>query len=355
MKIIRQDLKRGEIKVLITDKEDLWYLSHIIDQGDIVKSKTLRKIKKSGVDERASDIIKITVFLALNVEKVELEEDAASLRILGTIVEGPDDIPLGSYHSFSLEELSELTIVKKEWLSFQIDKLKEASKEKKSKILMVVFDREEAYVALAKSYDYEILTHISGNVSKKGDDTKSVEGSFYRELIKIIQDYASRYGSEHIILASPSFWKEELLKEVKDPGLKKKFIQATCSFVDKTSFNEVLKRDEIKQALQEDRVSFEMKLVEQLLSEISKDALAVYGFDSTKSAVASGAASILLVSSSLISRKRSENLYSQLDSLMRAVEKMKGSITIINSNHDGGKKLDGLGGIGAILRYRLNY
>ena len=41
--------------------------------------------------------------------------------------------------------------------------------------------------------------------------------------------------------------------------------------------------------------------------------------------------------------------------MLKTTESIKGSVNIISSEHDGGKKLDGLGGIGAILRYKLNY
>ena len=40
---------------------------------------------------------------------------------------------------------------------------------------------------------------------------------------------------------------------------------------------------------------------------------------------------------------------------MRTVESMQGKVHIISSEHDGGKKLDGLGGLGALLRYKTNY
>ena len=40
---------------------------------------------------------------------------------------------------------------------------------------------------------------------------------------------------------------------------------------------------------------------------------------------------------------------------MRIVDKSKGEIEIISSEHDAGKKLDGLGGIAAILRFKLSY
>jgi len=41
--------------------------------------------------------------------------------------------------------------------------------------------------------------------------------------------------------------------------------------------------------------------------------------------------------------------------MMKIVDQTKGEIHIISSEYEGGRKLDGLGGIGAILRYKLNY
>ena len=38
-------LKNGEIKVKIENPDDFWYLTTIIDKGDLVKGKTIRKIK----------------------------------------------------------------------------------------------------------------------------------------------------------------------------------------------------------------------------------------------------------------------------------------------------------------------
>jgi protein pelota len=38
---------------------------------------------------------------------------------------------------------------------------------------------------------------------------------------------------------------------------------------------------------------------------------------------------------------------------MKLTEQNKGSINIISSEHDGGKRLNGLGGIGAVLRYKV--
>ena len=44
-----------------------------------------------------------------------------------------------------------------------------------------------------------------------------------------------------------------------------------------------------------------------------------------------------------------------IDNLMKDVESKSGEIFIISIENDAGKKLKGLGGIGAILRYKLKY
>lgn len=354
MKIIHQDLRKGKIKIRIENLDDLWYLSSVIDEGDFVKGKSLRKISKSGKEERSKDVRKKTVFLKIRVGKIEFSKTSNILKVLGKVEEGPEDVPKGSHHSFNLEEGSVVSVIKKEWLKYQLDKIKEASSEKVAKILICVFDREEAYFALMKKYGYEMLMHLEGDVQKKAD-VEVKKGSFYQQIIKQILEYDKRYGFGQIILGSPSFWKQELYKELKDDQLKKKMIQATCSSVDKNGVDEVLKRDEVRKALAQDRITREINLVESLLVEISKENLGVYGIKEVSEAIVAGAVKDLLITDKFILKERGAGRYGRVDGLMKQVEKMGGKIHIISSGHDGGKKLDGLSGIGGILRYKMRY
>lgn len=352
MKKIASDFKKGFVKLQIENLDDLWYLSHLIDIGDTLFGKTMRKVKLGESTDRQSNIIKKPIFLKITVEK--LEYTPASLRALGTVAEGTDDVPKGSYHSFSLEKGVIFTLAKDSWLSFQKKKLEEACNANYNNLLLVVHDREEAYFALLKQSGYEILSSLQGNVAKKEEQHAS-SGSFYQEVLKKIEEYTIRHNPTTIILASPAFFKEDLMKLCKNDVLKKKIILATCSHVGKTSFDEVVKRDEVKQALQQDRTNKEMKLVDQLLAEISKDNLAVYGIKETSSAAEAGAISVLLVTDGFIKETREAGNYARVDAAMKLVDQNKGEVHIISSEHDGGKKLDGLGGIGAILRYKLSY
>ena len=354
MKKINADFRKGYAKIKMENADDLWYLSQIIDKGDLISGKTLRKIKIGGEEDRKAKVTKKPVFIKIKVEKIEFAESQTLLRVAGIIEEGNEDIPKGEHHTFNVEEGTEITITKGKWLNFQIDKLKEAFTQKIAKILLVVFDREEAYFASMKKYGYEVLMHIEGNVAKKDMDTIKIS-NFYVEIIDKVKEYDSRQKLDNIILASPAFWKEELSKNLNDDNLKKKIVLATCSSVDKSSFNEVLKRDEVRKVLSQDRITKEINLVEDLMAEISNNGKAVYGLKDTKNAIDAGAVETLLITDKLIQKLRQQDKFDKLDNIMKTADSMGAKIHIISSNHEGGNKLDGLGGLGAILRYKLDY
>jgi protein pelota len=331
--------------------DDLWYLSTIIEPDDVVSGRTLRKIKLGSAEK---EVVRKPVFMSIKVEKVEFSKTTNALRVLGTIIEGPEDVSKGSHHSFNIEINTKITIIKPKWLSYQLDRLKEASQAKIPKILICVFDREDAFFALMTRAGHRLLSKIKGDVAKKAVDTRP-KGDFYSKIIRQLEDYTKRHKLDRIILASPAFWKEELLKVLKNEDLKKKIIQASCSSADESAIIEVLKRDETREALRLERISKEIKLVESLLKEISKGDKAAYGLKETKSAAEAGAVETLLVSDSLIMKLRQENKFEELDNIMKVVDKTKAKVVIITSDHEGGKKLDGLGGVAALLRFKLSY
>lgn len=354
MKIIHSDLKHGEVKVKVENLDDFWYLSTLIEEEDFLQGQTIRKIKIGEQADQTPKIVKKVVFLKIKVEKVEFAKHTSTLRVSGTITAGPEDIPRGSYHSFTLEEGTIITLFKEQWLNYHLERLREATTTQASNVLICVFDREEAYFAVMKRYGYEVLSHIKGVVEKKAEKIAGTR-DFYEEILAMLSTYEKQYSLNHIIVASPAFWKDEFVKRLKDQELKKKIILATCSSCDQGAINEVIQRKEVDQALKQDRITQEMKLVEQLLTEIAKNNLGVYGLDEVGEKVMMSAVSTLLLTDSFIQKKREANEYGKIEQIMRAVERANGKVHLITADHDGGKKLDGLGGIGGILKYKVTY
>jgi protein pelota len=347
MKIIKKNLKKGEITFKTENLDDLWYLSQIVEPGNLIRGKTERKIKIGGEEQRNAKVVRKTIFLKLEIEKIEFHKYSDMLRVSGTTMEGPEDVPKGSYHTFNVETNTVITIEKKEWLKFQLEKIDEAVSTKQNNILLVVFDREEAFLALLKQQGYELLSQIKGEVQKK-EENHQAKGGFYKEVVKKMVELDQNKKFDNIIVASPGFWKEYLLKECPEE-LKKKITQATVSAVGEQAINEVIKRPELQKVLEQDRISKETKLVDELLTNISKDS-ACYGMKETNEKINSGAVKELLVTYSHIQKTREEQKYKELENLMKLCENMDGTIHIISSE-EASKKLDSLSGIAGILRW----
>ena len=346
MKILDKDLKSGTVKLFVETAEDIWCISQVIEVGDIVQGRTLRKMK---VTETA-DAQKKAVFLSLKTEQVEFK---GVLRVSGKIIDGSEDVPKGSYHTFTVDEGTAISIIKERWFEYQLKRIDEAAQGKKSKVLIVVFDREDAYFAILKQNGTEDLSHIKGEVEKKRLAV-NIKSSFYDAIISQIKEYDSRFGLDIIILASPAFWKEDLLKVLKDADIRKKIIQASCSSADERAIDEVIKRDEVKSALSKERTLKEITLVDEVLSAIARKGRVAYGISQVNLAVGSGAIDILLITDTLIQKTREKGTFAEIENILRETENQNGTVIIISGGNTGGKRLDGLGGIAALLRYKLN-
>ena len=348
MKILRSDFKKGFVHLEIDDVDDLFVLNKILDKGDFIKGKTTRKIKLG--DGGNAKIVKKTLTLKICVEKVEFGKGRDVLRVLGTIAEDSEDVPKGSHQSLNLEVWSQFSL-EKEFLDFQIEELREVSKEKTSKILLVVLERDNASFALLKRYGYLYLGDLFGEQEKKYVK-EQISKDFYGEVVKVLKGYVGKYSVETIILGSPAFWKDEL-KGKMDASLVKKTIFASCHSGGKNGLHELLSREEVQVALKDERITKEIQLIHTLLVEIGKDGLGVYGFSDVREASLQGAVKSLLVSDRCIQERREKDTFYELEEIMKTVSSLQGEVHIIHSDFDAGQKLDGLGGIGALLRYAV--
>jgi protein pelota len=354
MKIHRKDYRKGFVKLEIQNLDDLWYISTIIDEGDRVSAKTERKIKLGGDDQRNTKIVKKKVWLTLIVEKIQFSKTTNDLRISGKIAEGKDEIAAGDYHTIACNEkdVLELDKGKKGFLKYQQEKIEEAVKNKSSQILVCALDRGEATFALLKKYGYELLSTVTGSVEKKDYDDKT-KSTFFQDTAEQLSEYVKRHSITTVIIGSVAFWKDNLQKELKKQSVNAKMIYTTCSAAGENGITEIMSNDDIKAALQNERFSVEMALVNDVLQRISKQGHVAYGLKEVQHAADLGAIETLLVSDEYIRTMREQEKYQQLDSIMRTTDQANGNITIVSSEHEGGEQLNGLGGIAALLRFSI--
>ena len=151
-----------------------------------------------------------------------------------------------------------------------------------------------------------------------------------------------------LVLLGPGFEKETLAEDLKkiDSELYKKIHVYHTGQSGMVGINELMKAGMGADVLRESSVGVELEAVEQLMTAIAKDGLGTYGPNEVMNAAMAGAVDKLLIIDSKVREQ-------DLDDIVRAVENQKGSVIIVSSQHDGGKELAALGGMGAILRYKM--
>lgn len=352
MKIIKQDTKEGIIELVPETLDDLWHLSHIIETGDNASSKTTRRIQDNTGDKLRSDRgVKKTFYLGLDIENITFHLFTGKLRLTGVITRGPEDlIPLGSHHTLEVKLNTPLTIKKQRWQNWAIKRLNQAiDASKKLSAMIIVLEDDTATIGLMRQFGIEYYGPIKGHVSGKRIIDKNRQKNivqFYEKVIESIEKFDS---IQNIVIAGPGFVKNDFhdyLKEKHKSLAKMSVIEATGSG-GRNGIGEVLKKGTVEKLTSENRVAVEMGAIDKLLAQIGKNSSKIaYGIKQTKEAINLGAVSQLLI---LDTKVASENM----GELMDMVENMKGEVMVISSEHEGGKQLESLGGMAAILRYEI--
>ena len=116
---------------------------------------------------------------------------------------------------------------------------------------------------------------------------------------------------------------------------------------DESGIREIISGKVLERIIKDSKLAKDEKIVNEFLELIAKRSeLIIYGLKNVKSATDLGAIDELVLTEKLMD---SEEMGKILDS----VENNGGSITIINSTSSAGKKLNGLKGILAKLRFKL--
>ena len=353
MKIINEDQKEGIVEVVPETLDDLWHLSHIIEIGDNASSKTTRRIQDNTGDKLRSDRgIKKTFYLGLDIENISFQLFTGKLRLTGVITKGPEDlIPLGSHHTLEVKLNTPLKITKTRWPKWAIKRLNQAiDASKKLSAIIVVIEDDSATLGLMRQFGIEYYGPIKGNVSGKWIVDKNRQKNIIQFYEKIIDSVTKFDSIQNIVIAGPGFVKNDFYDYLKD----KHSDFADISIIESTGsggrngISEVLKKGTVEKLTAENRVAQEMGAINNLLTQIAKNSSKVaYGEKETLRAIDLGAVSQLLI----LDTKVGDN---NIGEAMDMVENMKGDVMVVSSEHEGGKQLESLGGMAAILRYQIN-
>lgn len=354
MKIIEKNLQKNFIKLIPTSEDDFWHLYNIIYKDDEVYAFSSRAIKSDSEFSRPKSAERISAFMGIKVEYISWDKFLGRLRVHGVICHAPEKIPNGVHHTISISLNKPVTIVKEKWSRHILSRLKKATRTEKS-IIVVSIDDENFAVAQTKQYGVDIKVEERIKLPGKRNPEfrkKALVEYFKRVLSSINKIWVISHSP--IIILGVGFIKNDFAA-----FLSKESIELSKSVADIKSVNnggssgifEALRSGVLLKTSNKLRIIEETELIEEIMKRLGKaEKTVVYGVESVEKTVELGAVDRIIIADSIL-RESLEDNRTKLDLLMKKVENQKGKISIISTEHEGGAKLLGLGGIVALLRY----
>jgi len=273
-----------------------------------------------------------------------------SLKIRGKIIEGPEDIPKG-YHTFDINVGSIIEIYK-EFDKEEINELLKSEKEK-DKILLISFDNYECAIALISNFDYQLLDYFESEISKENYENEKLQ--YYSKIYQKIKEYSEKYNVKLIILASPIFWKNDLLEYIKkkDPELIKKIRLMDISYGGEHGIREALRRKEFLRIIEEFEVSKINDIFQEFLYRLSKGERIAYGYENVKIAIDSNAVEKILITEDFIYKAWREDFINELKNYIKKARRQKAEVFFVRKGFENYDMIQKLGGIIALLRFDI--
>ncbi len=348
MKVLKKIPREGKMKIRVETIDDLWYLSGIVKENDRVGAVTSRR--DSTITDKVRDKAgeRKTMFLTVLVASVEFVDFADRLRVTGTIVDGPLD--LGQHHTLNVEVGETVDVTKDQWSVLEQQRVNEAVRRAAvPPLTLVCMDDEEAMITVVMDQGVRQVATILGRRTGKrdfGGRTKVAkdEGrAYYAELAEAL----ASVGGENLLVAGPAFWKDQFVAYLKETGAPfAKRVQAVAtSQAGHAGIQECLRNGQDK-LLEETRAAADVRVMGRLLEEIGTDGKATYGMEPVRGALAAGAVEVLLIAEKHLRT-------GLLESMGKEAERIGAELRIVARQTDAGRQLESLGGVAAILRYRL--
>ncbi|MFB6110916.1 MAG: mRNA surveillance protein pelota [Halobacteriaceae archaeon] len=349
----RQQVEGGRERLTLVPEslDDLWHLQYVLEPGDLVSGDTTRRIQRDDDALRDTGGEREHVHVTLGVEEVEFAKFANRLRVSGVIKSGSREDVVGAHHTINIEQNASIDI-EKVWQPDQLERLEEAVEATENPdVAIATVEEGEAHVHTVAQYGVEEQASITGPTGK-GEYAQPRE-ELFAELSSVLE----RMDVDAVILAGPGFTKQDAREYLEEHhrDVAEKVTTVDTSGVGGRGVHEVLKRGAVEDVQAETRIAEEAELIDELTDRMRDGHEAAYGIEPVEQAADYGAIDTLLILDERLRRERAgDGDWSvDVDALLRSVEQQGGDVVVFSGEFDPGQQLRNLGGIAALLRYRL--
>ncbi|KAI9847731.1 MAG: Translation factor pelota [Sclerophora amabilis] len=389
MRIIKQNIDRdasGSITLFPEEPEDMWHAYNLIRPGDGLRAAAIRRVTTESATGSTSSTRVHTNFL-IRVTSVDFDPTAGELHIAGRIAEENKFAKIGAHHTLDLELRRNFMLEKVAiggsgggggWDSIALGVVKEATDPReRAEVVAVVMQEGLGNVCLITEHQTVLRQRVEMGIPRKakGRVTEHDKGlnKFFSVLLTTLLRHADLLTKpKPILLASPGFtaasFHKHILNAMSTPPIStdkplstalrsSAMVVAHSSSGHLHALSEVLASPTLRARLSDSKFARETAAMDSFMEVLRRDdGRAWYGPREVERAVEKGAAGrgggILLISDTLFRA----NEVGTRRRWVRCVEKVKedgGEVRICSSQHESGRRLDGLGGVAALLTFPL--
>lgn len=368
MKLIRKSLEKdssGDITLLPEDAEDLWAVYNLIQRGDEIAAKSIRRVT---VGSAGKDSVRKLLKLRIKIDKIEFDAASSDLRIGGPVVLDTEDVSAGTFHTFTLELNRNFTLFKTEWDLIALEIVEKAcDPENKAEVGAIVMHEGLAHICLLTENMTIVRARVEQSLPrKKRGDNSGFEKSlrkFYATVYSTMLRNINIEKLKALLIASPGFTARAFFDYMMQQAVidndkiivksKDKMLVTHSSSGHVHALEEILKNPDVQKQLADTKYGHETIVLDKFFKTLNdEDMRAWYGPKHVEVAVDRGAVSTLLLSDSLF---RSNDILTRKKyiAMVETVRDSGGEALIFSSMHESGEQLESVTGIACILSYPL--
>jgi protein pelota len=363
----------AEFSVLCSGAEDMWHLYNFIVPGDIVGTKTVRKVVKetatgSGTAERR------VLTLHILVEHVEFDGsgEPATIRLAGINKTETEWVKMNSHHTLTISSDPPQTVKvhKREWNEFFADRLREACDEdSRADTAAIVMDYGIAHVCLINGSLVQTKSKIELTIQKKrkmnGSSRDESINRFFGLIYESLLQNVNLDKVKVVLVCSPGTIRDEFMSYVNkklsggetlsEPAKlllanRQKLLPVLVSSGQRNAINEALADRNIQHKVSATKCAADIKSWNQFQELLTMDPDRVcYGPQYVQAALNEQAIEVLLISDTCF-RHPDARLRKYYIAVADDVQQFGGVVNVFSSQHTTGEALTKISGIAAILR-----
>ncbi|KAF1980864.1 translation release factor eRF1 [Aulographum hederae CBS 113979] len=386
MRLIRSaiDRRRGEgsCTLLPSEPEDMWHIYNLVRPGDNLRADTIRKVAKESNAGGETDagsrkqIQRAHITLTITVKSTDFDPASSKLRVSGQCSVENEYVELGQHHTIELETEKQFTLEKVDgWDSIALDTIREACKpERSAELWAIVMQDGLANICVVTPYQTLVKQKVEVSIPKKRiggvDQHEKALGKFHGVVLSTMLRHLdlTLTPPPPLLIASPGHYAQGFFKYMQETAKttsNKPLIAFLPSVVvthsstgQVSALNTALNSPAMKNKLRDAKYATESKLMDDFQTGLRLDnGKAWYGPEEVTLAVEKGGVGrgggVLMVSNSLFRSNDIEERRRWVALVDRVRDVEGGEVRILSSLHESGKRLEGLGGVGAILTFPM--